>query len=595
MQREDEVVRNAPQVGKVNETLRLVIFFSVILVVVLAIFGGRSLFSPSTGWGSWSREVFGPCIPVEEGSCNGRGMQWSTSICIPNSNTGRGCLDEGGMQTFAPRRVKKECKYLCYSSKWEIEKSECKPPQNPCASSTRVAGSRSVKMECVPTGLSGAGKCVRRVTESEGEGTVRKFKSYKVGDVVEWEESCYSYQRPECPVWYSEVPSEVQTEQVTGQNSEMQLASLKEEMFTRIRAVDGGGRMEGVYIPSRYCETGDEDRFAVLEEGILTLPLKCGVIRGGDAGAAAEVITPDVAAQECPVVAPGANIECEGRRIQAWQMRSGAVPSNFNNLACPGVYSERPALLLPCRYLPAVTHQYQRGADFDLLLSSLLLLFTTEGRLLVPEELPQITPLLRARNNFTSSRRSASNSIPILALDPGMLENRGCTPEKIAFNTGILALIAPRSLMYQGPAAVVNIAILISLSHRGWLGSSSTGAKNIVWEQASAGPRDPGITTANSERYIITLETPVQRDNLGTFHTECSGAATLSISREDRSALQVKLLGGRSSGNLVPLSRLKVFLFPRDTELCSRAVQGPESCNLLNRKLEPTEFQGCVA
>ncbi len=559
--------------GDVNRTLALVIFFFVLLVLVLAILGGRNLFRPDSGWGHWSEEVKGPCRPGTSVPSGSGGTQWSTSICIPNVNTGRGCLDEDGMQTFIPRRKEVNCLYLSNASKWKVTRGDCIPPTSICTEVGRVAGTRSVKMECISTGTSGRNGCTLRRPVKGSEGVKYVYGEYRIGESVEWSESCYGYQRRECSKWYVNLPS---------------------EDGARWTEASGTSRMEGVYIPSSECITGDDLSYSILEEGMLLLPVSCGIPSEGTEAEG------EVSQQlECaPLDGTGTEggIECEKRTIMPWQLRTGQIPPSFNNLACVGTYGRSPYLVLPCRYLPLDGEwpQYGRGADFDLLVSSLLLLFTDQDELIIPS--PSV---LRGRYGAETSSSFPSPSsptppIPLVAVPLTSLEGRGSSVESVTFNTGILALIAPRSLASQGAGCVGNVALLISVWQRGWL-SSPSGTGECWWKQMASGPRDPGITTSQAERYIVQLQGGVSRQIPQGYSDECSGTATLAISREDGSPLSIVVQGEGGVATRRNLSRMKVILFPSDVELCTRAIQGPESDNLLLQHLPPYVPEGCEA
>lgn len=68
----------------------------------------------SKGFGVYRGVYVSPCA-TSTGKCTEPGIQWLTEYCQAHPETGRGCLDENGEQTFAARSSSQTCYPLCRS------------------------------------------------------------------------------------------------------------------------------------------------------------------------------------------------------------------------------------------------------------------------------------------------------------------------------------------------------------------------------------------------------------------------------------------------------------------------------------------------
>ncbi len=104
--------------------LVFLVFIGIVIYLVLrgdsVIHTGKHLSKKSAdaqtakGYGSYQKVYESPCSTID-GKCNNPGVKWITEYCVPHPDTGRGCLNENGEQTFAPRSTNQSCKANCRS------------------------------------------------------------------------------------------------------------------------------------------------------------------------------------------------------------------------------------------------------------------------------------------------------------------------------------------------------------------------------------------------------------------------------------------------------------------------------------------------
>ena len=104
----------------------VLIIVGIIVVVLIFVFkdklfgGGKHLAAKTQpelaakGFGTYSKIAESPCI-TSDGKCNIAGIKYVTEFCTPHSDTGKGCIDENGEQTFNSRQTTKLCQQNCRS------------------------------------------------------------------------------------------------------------------------------------------------------------------------------------------------------------------------------------------------------------------------------------------------------------------------------------------------------------------------------------------------------------------------------------------------------------------------------------------------
>ena len=104
----------------------LIFFIVTVIVVLVVVFILRATASKSgkylttlssteqqsQGYGTYKVVNTSPCFTAN-GKCSGTGTQIITEYCVANPDTGYGCIDENGEQTFAPRTTQQNCLPNC--------------------------------------------------------------------------------------------------------------------------------------------------------------------------------------------------------------------------------------------------------------------------------------------------------------------------------------------------------------------------------------------------------------------------------------------------------------------------------------------------
>ncbi len=534
-----------------HTTFTYIVFFLILLLIVLAIIGGRHIFKPHSGWGSWGSGVTGPCLPTIPGDCNSPGTQTTVQLCIPDPTTNRGCIGDDGMQTFAPKMSTQNCKVRCAVAAWSISKSDC-VQTDPCPN-PRTAGLRTMTYTCKNnsriTRGNGVNQCTLLESVDESDGSAHIVKRYNPGDVVVRTELCYDYPRLDtCGTWAVKLPN-------------------NDRFVENIGGITG---LEGPYILSPDCQTGDDPAYSVLEEGILTVPLVC-VNGDGDAQDSSS----------CPNLSQDAHDGqwCDTRMITPSDVRTGSVPEDLHAVACSGTYQSDAVVVFPCRYKPLSQYDYGRGDDLNLVISSVLLIFSGSD-VICPLYGPGGSLPLRDPG-IGEIVTTDLPDVPLVTLNPNSQVTPACTSQMVAFNTGVLLVLGVRSLYGGGLGCLADVGCIISLRYRGWLGMSSNGS--AVWQQASVGYGDPGLTTMGAAELIVELLGPVIKGAPVGYPVTCIGTVNLSIKTANGGSIHIPNISGNASQSTT-MDNITAQLYNNQTDMCTREIQGYQSCNVLNRR-----------
>ena len=127
----------------------------------------------SKGFGTYVRAFTSPCTTAT-GKCTEPGIQWVTEYCQAHPETGRGCLNEKGEQTFAPRSSNQTCYPTCRSfvlNETTSENSVCnydypynQPAYNCITANAQTAFYRT--FECNKNDTTGDNSCTYRCSTS---------------------------------------------------------------------------------------------------------------------------------------------------------------------------------------------------------------------------------------------------------------------------------------------------------------------------------------------------------------------------------------------------------------------------------------------
>jgi len=519
------------------------------LLVALIILGLTCLFIwryvGTQGFGTYSEPELTPCV-TPSGHCNEMGVRTIIQRCQPNPATGRGCLGEGGQQTFQTLVRQEGCTLTCRSSIWQENSS------GPCqVGSTALTGcieagtlgQRTVSKTCIAWDTVGANTCTAvemvPVSGIGGEtGVVPTVVIYHVGQTISEVVACTDYPNPVCGMWQTSAP-------VTPGATTIDQVNI------------GTCYLGSNYLSSVDCYTGGNPLYSAWREGYIVGPMSC--VAGNT------VTTP---APDGPTLNLCLPIDCSPALPNVSQLRNGTLPSSFTPVLCPGVTTDNPNCLMPCYLQPDNVHTGDPNLD---VLANSLLFFSLGSRGFVgPWQTPSNNGQLIKMWDWEQSPGQTLSDTPLL-LVPSDFGRTGCSPSSVLFNSGMIFTIGIRALL-GGGQATVQIGTLIDNGFKGWLATNpdTIGRQFGVWRQARTAYQGPGVTSDQAPTFLLQV--------IGTI----PGGLIISISRNGQ---PVYLQG--LDGSLNTLSSVTVTSYPLGTDLCSRSLRSPGNCNLYHRTDDP--------
>lgn len=564
--------------GDVNprSSAAVAVFVIVLVFIAIAIVVGRgAVLRTSNGWGEYQTVRTTRCVNALN-DCQQPGTSLQIQRCVPNSITGRGCLDDNGNQTFAPKIIETECAIQCQRSYWlEEEPGPCQVPPL-CSIGVSLPGFQVRRRRCVPRAASGVNGCTTvqlSPNPSGGGDSVPVTKQYNVGDVLETREICFQIPG-ECGQWVS--------------NTSLAFPNDPEEEPTTTPTPT----LEGHFALLPRCQTEGSPMFSVLEEGFLSLPLSCQRPDG-------QLITParnDPSIPFCFALSesPFNGQSCTNRAVQPSDISDRRLPDDFNPVICPGMIdrSQNPRFILPCRHRPLIPYDYGYGDDLNTVLGSFILLtIDSPPGVVIPLQTPSVREGYQPLFDWERSPTDPLQNVPLVKLRlRDNLPNQKCTPQEVSFNTGVMLLLGVRTIQDARNFQAI-VGLMIGGTYRGWLDTALRSDKKVaIWKQASAGYRTPGTFSTQAPLFNLTLVSPLDPSPLEGYPATMLGSVSLTIRTSDSKQVYIPGLTGvigNLDPELTPIDSLRALLFGPDTEFCTRVLKGEESCNLLNRRATP--------
>lgn len=195
----------------------IIVIVTIIILVVIYLFRKRlfgSTINENTsdmGYGSYSEPTLTTCVS-ETGLCTDEAFQYRIEECIPNKDTGRGCIDENGEQNFKQRVSQVSCIPQCYSGIWKRNKESTCGLENfdSCIENNQL-GNRRITLECIAVDSTGINGCITPVRDTVVSipGCVidldRSVATCQVGAIVDIDEECVlGSEYPTCGHWADE-------------------------------------------------------------------------------------------------------------------------------------------------------------------------------------------------------------------------------------------------------------------------------------------------------------------------------------------------------------------------------------------------------
>lgn len=150
-----------------NAIIAWLLAIILLSLVVYVIFARQSLFAPNPeGYGTYVTESLGNC-ETASGFCSEIGYKLKVERCEPHPETGRGCLNAVGEQTFGLRVTKTKCVPTCRRSLWDLgDPGPCLPAASGVCLEAGSVGYTTTLATCVAHDPSGLNACLWDVDPS---------------------------------------------------------------------------------------------------------------------------------------------------------------------------------------------------------------------------------------------------------------------------------------------------------------------------------------------------------------------------------------------------------------------------------------------
>lgn len=512
-----------------------VLVISLIILFLFAVFGGY-LIKPGDGYGVYS--------PIQEGLCQD-GMRITIQECIPNVSNGRGCINDSGIQSYAPKIKKEKCQKQQFTQIWSQIDGDCvntsPNPNNPIYKRTNTK-------TCISTGIiTGTNGCLN--TEPLQTGVIGIIP-YNIGDTITWEENCF----PLTPI----VPAGV-----------WESNGSSTPIFNTQLNITGSCLIDSALDP----------KLSLLTEGYDEFIMSCSVTDG------CLNLLPNILinAQTCnPTLPPPSEI------------LDKSVPEDINPIICTS--SSPPELILPCRLRPNTVVDFGFGTDMNILCNSwFLITIPNVNPLIFPYTVGGLqTPTLKSnpqRKRFFNWGQGTTSDLAdtnLIYIDPTTDTRSRCSDQQISFDTGILGLIAPRNI--TSPNTVTGIITFsIPSSYQGWMKTIQTQDGEIsLWTQASAAYISPGLFSNQAQQFNISILSSYSSTIIPGYPTGNIGSIRVRIRTINNGPILVPSIGtivGGSTPEFLSLEDVTLILFDLNTNIESRVIGIPSSCNLISNTL----------
>jgi hypothetical protein len=497
-----------------NTITNVVIISFIIFLSLLLIFLFRhDLFKPSEDqqqFGSYGLEQSTACYN-STGRCSDTGVSIVTQNCIPNSNTGFGCIGSDGKQTFSSKTTVTPCSLSCRSQVWQIndispclyndENLTCIPPS--------LQGLQTITQTCLPNDSTGPNMCLLEVDPYTTDIPSTCTPSINFPNLIECNiettiittVNCVpsQYEKPLCGVWGVRDIININTDNP-------QYSNATSQCYNGV-----------ISVPSSECYAADGRKYSldsdILKPGFNTQPMQCFNQLNPDASGYSNSLLPgDAICSSYPGCITGGEIESinngNNTTVRCQDLNNPTVPG------CIDLCVYIPPNLAPIsNWLPEF--KYLFGAYFYIQQNNnfLSLRYTP---------CPTI-----ADNSYYPAGVSTASGIPFndcLAVTGTQLENfvnvvsidslqaqnnsnlyqikNGCLSDTITINSSLLLFFKPRAI--QTNVNQYRCCILAVLG-KSWVGYLTYRNNQLGWTPAAVAVFDlVGTTDETADTFIIT-------------------------------------------------------------------------------------------
>nr|QBK93443.1 MAG: uncharacterized protein LCPAC404_01470 [Pithovirus LCPAC404] len=485
------------------------VFLMVILIItiILVVIYRNSLFLASPNdFGDYNTLFTGDCMAATCGENNG--TQTVIQNCIPNTNTGFGCLFPDGRQSFETITSQQPCTRQCEISGWQLQsETECllTPPIPPdiCVEPGTL-GSRSLTYECVSIDDQGPNFCNATLLDAS-----LPPQQFNVGDTLTVDKICSDYPNDICGIWRTVDPTPPAG--TVSSDGVDPAPCLLNSVFD-----------DSLLFPGVECKTQNSAPFDILKEGVLFDPMSCVTSDPNEINTAP--IDKDLTLTCSPT-------DCGTDLIDWENVVNVTIPDDFNPFICPSISSiTAPQLqqdVATCTTLCSVfpnPDEYTIGnGDLDFLLGRTFIASIPNVGYVASAEIPAIDgQIILFRDTRTDGNQVLDNT-PLFIFNYDNTRE-GCTQEQIQEQTGIFFSIAPRSV--SGGQFTSQFGLMIDVRYSGWMNLNDSAP---VWVQAYTEYNGPGIISSEANEYIVELLEPLDTNRPPGASTLPVGTAVISI------------------------------------------------------------------
>lgn len=608
----------------------LIITVIAILIYFYSTIRSENNISPDDSigqYGTYSDPIIGTCNGTN--ICANPGVKTITRECIPNQNTGLGCIiPEGpnqGLQSYETLLRIEECSPHCVVSKWQIinEDQPCVVSNNGEIINTDICvpkgkmGSRDIKFQCVNNDSIGSNECTAyvktgdtqdnsisisgasidnsallpfgssRITATNNNEAQYVLRTYQIGDMIDVKLNCNDYVNPICGNW-SFVTPVPPNYPVSINANQVSICTLGDDLLPNQNCI-----VSGIYDTNIQNASTSYQIWNYLREGYDVNSLSCVYEDNGGLMAITPSIN-DPPSNNCNILKPP---DCLAQQINSNMIINGNLPTDNTgevlNTVCSNstLYnSNNPSCYQLCRLVdssPELTNKYISATDSYIgqILDKYISIRWPIGNIykyLTLRHVPCSKPI---KTQFGSCP-GMSNNIDSKLLDvqtiaiSNQTNKFGCNSSQTEFQTSLLMMIGPRSYNNNKSAGLSGIVTgqILSLATSQYLGWISYKEINeghtLIWSQAYNIYNGFGISSKAAPNFNVQVTSEFDNTPPEGFPSGTLGTIGLSITDSNGGEIII----ATDDGDTLSMDKIEAIIYdPNVIDIQSK----DGLCNLL--------------
>jgi hypothetical protein len=572
----------------------IIIIILIILVLIFIYFFDVFSNAPDISgqnpeeYGTYTEPIIGTCTGTN--ICTDPGTRAVVRNCIPNPNTGRGCIipsgPNQGEQSYETLLEVQTCQPHCVASKWQritadepciiedIDINQCVP--------SGTTGIRRKNYQCVTNDTTGTNQCTAYqfettligdstadLIQSMIHGTQQQYvlRTYNIGDIVNIDQSCNDYQNPICGEWNRVIPEPPNYPIPVTSDVQISPCTLNSQLAP----------VENCIVNANTTITD------FLREGYFIEPLSCVYTEDGQEFA----ITPVDTSLQCPVLSPPS---CIRGQITSNEIIYGTLPEDMGQVittVCAGSdmtpNTNNPTCYQTCRLFASdsiTTGKFITATNpsIGIILDKLLSIRWSTGEFLSLKHIPCDLPDRKVFATCDANPGDKLFNVPAMAIPSNA--KPGCTAAQVEFDTALMMMIGFRSYDSTTQTVLGQLLSLIGASYLGWLSTAGTRTKTatLLWRQAYDIYQGFGIASTNpsASNYIIEVIRSFSPIPPAGFPEGTLGTIGLSIRSSTNQSINIPALNGSLS-----LDDVDVVVYDPNVVMFESRNISPSSCNIL--------------